>query len=127
MNYLEWRTAHFYNQGLDLIVQTVEFITVGPELSSNKEWLDIAKNHAVTLAVHGRQLRLWSKPLRPIVHYLTPLGRDLRRQVDRARNLVEPVIQKCRAERAECLAKGIQAPVYVDSIQWFEETADENW
>lgn len=110
-----------------MIVQTVEFVTVGPELSSNKEWLDIAKKHAITLAVHGRQLRLWSKPLRRIVHYLTPLGKDLRGQVNRTRSLVEPIIQKRRAERAACLARGVKPPVYVDSIQWFEETADGNW
>ncbi|OIW25674.1 P450 monooxygenase [Coniochaeta ligniaria NRRL 30616] len=123
----EWHSTHFYNQGLDLIVRTVEFIMVGEELSSNTEWLDISKKHALTMAVHARQLRLWSKPLRPVVHYLSPLGKNLRNQVDKARSLVEPIVQKRRTERAACLAKGVDPPVYVDSIQWFEEAANGNW
>lgn len=110
-----------------MIVRTVEFIMVGEELSSNPEWLDISKNHAVTMAVHARQLRLWSKALRPFVHYLSPLGKKLRDQVNKTRSLVEPIVQKRRAERAACLAKGVDPPVYVDSIQWFEEAADGDW
>ncbi|KAK1658041.1 P450 monooxygenase [Colletotrichum godetiae] len=123
----EWHTTHFYNQGLDLIVNTVEFIMVGEELSTNPEWLDISKKHALTMAVHARQLRLWSKLLRPFVHYLSPLGKNLRDQADKTRSLVEPIVRKRRAERATCLAKGVKPPVYVDSIQWFEEAANGDW
>lgn len=100
---------------------------VREELSRNTEWLEISKKHALTMAVHARQLRLWSKLLRPFIHNLSPLGKNLRGQVDETRSLVEPIVQKRRAEREVCLTKGVKPPVYVDSIQWFEETANGDW
>ncbi|OHF04576.1 P450 monooxygenase [Colletotrichum orchidophilum] len=54
-------------------------------------------------------------------------GKNLRDQVDKTRSLVEPIVQKRRAERAACLTKGVKPPVYVDSIQWFEEAANGDW
>lgn len=123
----EWHTAPVYYQGLDLVVRTVAFILVGDELCRNEEWLDLCKNHALTMAVQARELRLWPVILRPIVHWLKPGGQKLRHQVRRTRALVEPVIERRRAEKAACIAKGIDPPVYIDTIQWFEEVAQGEW
>nr|Q3S2T8.1 RecName: Full=Dihydromonacolin L monooxygenase mokC; AltName: Full=Cytochrome P450 monooxygenase mokC; AltName: Full=Dihydromonacolin L hydroxylase; AltName: Full=Monacolin K biosynthesis protein C; AltName: Full=Monacolin L hydroxylase [Monascus pilosus]ABA02241.1 P450 monooxygenase [Monascus pilosus] len=123
----EWHTAPVYNECLDLVTRTVTFIMVGDKLAHNEEWLDIAKHHAVTMAIQARQLRLWPVILRPIVHWLEPQGAKLRAQVRRARQLLEPIIQERRAEKAKCLAQGIEPPRYVDSIQWFEDTAKGQW
>lgn len=100
---------------------------VGDKICHNEEWLDIAKNHAVSVAVQARQLRVWPMLLRPLAHWFQPQGRKLRDQVRRARKIIDPEIQRRRAEKAACVAKGVQPPQYVDTMQWFEDTADGRW
>ncbi|KAE8380925.1 cytochrome P450 [Aspergillus bertholletiae] len=94
---------HFPNQPcVDVVTRTATLIMVG-----DKEWLDIAKYHSVTLSMQARQLRLWPIILRPI--------------------LLEPIIQERRAEQTKSLAQGIEPPRYVDSIQWLEDPAKGQW
>lgn len=127
MTLIEWHVAPVYTQCLDFITRTVTFIMVGENLAHNEEWLSIAKNHAVTMAVQARQLRLWPAVLRPLVHWLEPKGVELRAQVRRVRELLEPVIEARRREKAACVTKGLEPPRYHDSLQWFEDTAKNQW
>lgn len=121
----EWHSAHIYAQGVDLVTRTVAFVVVGEDLCHNAEWIEIARQHALTMAVQARELRLWPVALRRTVHWLK--GAKLRDQVRRTRAMVEPVVKRRRAEAAECLSKGIDPPVYIDALQWFEDAAQGEW
>lgn len=86
------------------------------ELVHNKEWLDIAVNYTVTLFQAARDLRQWPEPLQPIANVFLKSSRDLRAAGNKAKSIIEPVVQARRLARTK---PGFVRPN--DTLEWLDE------
>ncbi|GKT48776.1 dihydroML-236B monooxygenase mlcC [Colletotrichum spaethianum] len=111
---------------LQVITCTTSRVFLGEKICRNEEWLKTAKAHAAGVFTAGYELRLWPAPIRPIVHWFLPKCREARAQVDRARDIIMPVVIERRVEKAQLEACGKSAPEYNDAIGWFERATNGN-
>ncbi|PSN71499.1 cytochrome P450 [Corynespora cassiicola Philippines] len=89
----------------------------GIELCRNEEWLSLTPQYAIDVFMAARALRQWPRSLTDIVHWFLPETRKIRAQVKRARELLEPVVEKRRQNSAK-------AAKTADAIAWFDEVAN---
>ena len=71
----------------------------------------------------AERLRHMPSPLRRLVHWWLPEAQKLRAEVKQAGDIIRPVLEHRRQEKAMLNAQG-QAPIeYDDAIEWFEQIA----
>ncbi|KAL4875201.1 cytochrome P450 [Aspergillus karnatakaensis] len=123
MNSPEWHDVPLKSSLLDMISQQSAHIFLGPNFSRNPDWLKLSRS--ITLHAFGavRELRVYPSVLRPLVGHFLPACKSLRSEIAKARMLIEPLVEGRRAERAQCAAKGVEPPVYLDTVAWAEECA----
>lgn len=111
---------------LQLIARVTSRAFVGPELATNKEWLDVSIDYMVQAFVAAQTLYDWPSLLRPLVHFFLPECRELRRTMARARRILEPVVarRRARTEQQEASAGcGSTSRKVTDTIGWMDEVA----
>jgi hypothetical protein len=69
---------------------------VGAELCRNAEWLDIAINFTINRAIAVQAIQAWPWILQPVVHWFLPTCKAVRRQIQRARTILMPVLERER-------------------------------
>ncbi|KAK1970771.1 cytochrome P450 [Colletotrichum sublineola] len=70
-------------------------------------------------------LRMWPKAVRPLVHWILPQCRKLRKQVAEARQIVIGIIDRRRKAKAAAEAENRPEPVFNDVIEWFAQDEQE--
>lgn len=66
---------------------------VGAELCRNAEWLDIAITFTINRAIAVQAIQAWPWILQPIVHWFLPTCKAVRHQIQRARDILMPVLE----------------------------------
>lgn len=99
-------------------------VFVGPELASEPEWQKLILTYTVNLFGGVRALRTWPSFTRPLVHWFLPQCRKCREQVNLARTLLRPTLEKREMAKREAEAKGVSPPKYEDTIFWMQELAN---
>ncbi|KAI8314173.1 Cytochrome P450 monooxygenase eqxH [Colletotrichum sp. SAR11_240] len=94
-------------------------IFMGEELCRNEEWTKASGDYTITAFKATDEVRAWPRLLRPIVHWAMPVCQDLRQQLVKANNALEPHIKKRNAIKAAALAKGQPSP-FDDLVEWWE-------
>lgn len=117
---IEWKEWLLKPQIVTLVTKVTTRSFLGPEFSSHPEWLQIAAEFTINAFLAARELRLWPKPLRPIVHWFLSSCRKVRRQSKRARELIGPEVEK-RVAKAN--ADPTNNNNSLDIVQWMEQTA----
>ncbi|KAL7950689.1 cytochrome P450 [Trichoderma barbatum] len=121
----EWHDVNLKNTNLALVARLSSRIFLGEELCRNKDWLRITVNYTVDLMKAAEQLRQVPGPLRRLVHWILPEAKKLRAEVKQASDIIRPVLEKRRKEKASHLAQGKEPVEYYDAIEWFEQIAEE--
>ncbi|KAI0527714.1 cytochrome P450 [Xylaria bambusicola] len=119
----EWKEVGLQGMTLSLVAQLSSRVFLGEKLCRNPEWLDVTSQYPPTAFNAAQQLRLYPKPLQPLVNWFLPECRLLRRQQARARSMIVPVIEERKAEKRRAIEAGQPVPVYDDAIDWAEEEA----
>lgn len=119
----EWSEIKFHRLCLMIPSQVSAKVFLGEPLCHNKEWLDISIKYTVDSFIAARKLRVTPPFLRPILHYFMPEMKVIKKEVARARELIEPEVEKRRKARAEALAAGKEPPKAMDSLAWLDEVA----
>ncbi|KAL0941431.1 cytochrome p450 monooxygenase [Colletotrichum truncatum] len=109
---------------LEVITCTTSRVFLGEKICRNKEWLRNAKAHAAGVFTAGYELRLWPTPIRPIIHWFLPKCREARAQVEKARDIIMPVVMERRLEKVHLESQGKPVPEYNDAIDWFERATN---
>lgn len=109
-----------------LVAQVSARIFIGPELSSNKAWLDVSVNYATQAFFAAEALRRWHPALRPLVHWVLPECRKLRSELTRARQILAPVVRKRQEQRrlAREAGDGCPSSKVADTVGWMDEVAN---
>jgi cytochrome P450 len=74
---------------------------LGSELCRNAEWLDIAKSFTMNRFAAVAAIQSWPKVLHPVIHWFLPPCKVVRRQIQRARNILMPVLERERRANRE--------------------------
>lgn len=117
----EWHDVQIKDCLLQLIARISSRVFLGEQLCRNDEWLNITINYSVDLFTAAKELGIWPKPLRPIVHWFLPSVRKLRSEIADAREIITPLVVNRRSMRAAAVASGKPEPRFNDAIDWFEE------
>ncbi|CAP96442.1 Fumitremorgin C monooxygenase [Penicillium chrysogenum] len=92
----EWHTVSIHDTVLALVAQMTTRAFVGAELCRNAEWLDIAINFTINRAIAVQAVQAWPWILQPVVHWFLPTCKAVRRQIQRARTILMPVLERER-------------------------------
>ncbi|KAF4225900.1 hypothetical protein CNMCM6805_005707 [Aspergillus fumigatiaffinis] len=92
----EWHDVSIPETVLALIAQMTTRALLGPELCRNPEWLDIAKSFTTNRAIAVAAVQSWPSFLQPVIHWFLSPCRALRRQIQCARNILLPVLERER-------------------------------
>lgn len=119
----EWSEIKFHRLALMIPSQVSAKVFLGEPLCHNKEWLDISIKYTVDSFIAARKLRVTPPFLRPVLHHFMPEMKVIKQEVARARELIEPEVEKRRRARREAMAAGKEPPKPMDSLEWLDEVA----
>lgn len=120
----EWRTVAIKGK-LNLLVARISArVFLGPELCRNPVWLKIAVSHIMTGFMAALSLRMFPGFLRPLVTWVLPPCRSLRSQVQQARDMIRPVIERRKEEKAAAVSRGETPVQYNDGVEWADMYAN---
>lgn len=95
----DWHAVSVHETVLALTAQMTSRAFIGPELCRNPLWQDITINFTMNRAAAVQAIQRWPVVFHPIVHWFLPVCRDVRRQIQRAREILTPVLERDRRER----------------------------
>ncbi|KAK6209890.1 cytochrome P450 [Colletotrichum tabaci] len=121
-----WHAIHMRNTVLEVIARVSSRVFLGTELCRNEVWLDITKNYTLDGFSAGERLRDFSPFVRPFVHWFLPVCQSARKRVRESATIIQPIIDKRNALKAQAVAEGKPEPEYLDAIEWFERAAQAN-
>lgn len=75
----------------------------------------------MTCFLAADMVRMFPKPIRPLVHRILPLSIKVRSDVKKARAIVEPVLAERKQIKEEARRRGEPIPKFDDAIEWCEE------
>ncbi|KAK8011860.1 hypothetical protein PG989_000120 [Apiospora arundinis] len=113
----EWKEVT--PDGIMLVVTRMSSrIFMGEELCNDEEWIRESAQY-VSVAFKGIfELSQWPRLMRPVVHWFLPRFIEIRRRLQRCRNVLQPHIDRRLAVKAAAAERGEPSP-YNDSIEWF--------
>ncbi|KAJ5365912.1 hypothetical protein N7517_008798 [Penicillium concentricum] len=92
----EWHTVSIHETVLALVAQMTTRAFVGSELCRKAEWLDIAISFTINRAIAVQAIQAWPWFLQPVVHWFLPTCKAVRRQIQLAREILMPVLERER-------------------------------
>jgi hypothetical protein len=120
---LEWHEIELKSSLLKTVAQLSSKVFLGDEICRNPDWLRITVEYSVHSFLAAESLRIWPKILRPIASRFLPGCRKVRAEMEEARRIITPVLEKRRAQKREALQKGETTKQYNDAMEWMEESA----
>jgi cytochrome P450 len=101
---------------LNVAIRISSLIFLGPEASRNPDWHRVTKQYATNLMLAGRALWFWPRFLQPLVHWFLPGCRSLRAQLREACNIIQPIVDKKRAEETTSTKRSDNLVAWMDEI-----------
>lgn len=102
-----------------LVARISSRVFLGPELSNNEEWLNIALSYVTQASMVTRKLRGLHPLLRPLARWWFPELGVCREQVDKARKVITPLVQ----DRLQRKANGQITEKTADMLSWLDDKA----
>nr|WEP24415.1 cytochrome P450 [Curvularia sp.] len=116
----EWNETLILDSMLDLIARLSSRVFLGDKLCRNEDWLKITKEYTVNSMKAAHSVSALPGPLKYFLVFFSREGRQARDQLQRARELIIPVIEERRAMKEKAQETGKPAPVFNDAIDWAE-------
>lgn len=117
----EWNTILIRDVIATAVARISSRVFLGKDLCRNKRWLDISKTYAVDLFIVSFIMRACPPFIRPIVYWLIPQGRSIRKVVKDAHSIIDPEMQRRKGAIDEALRDGRKLPKTADSLGWMYE------
>ncbi|PLN80801.1 Fumitremorgin C monooxygenase [Aspergillus taichungensis] len=97
----EWHELEVYPMASRLVSQVLGRAFVGPRLCRDADWLEISTTYVANRMTAAVAVQKWGSILQPIVHWFLPSCRRLRAQVQRARELLQPELDRVKDNAVE--------------------------
>lgn len=101
-----------------MIARLSSFVFLGEKICRDAEWLNISVNYTIDAFQATRELRLCPSIFRPLIHWILPSTRKLRKHLYTAREIVRKEIEKRAANSQD------QSHKQPDAMNWLRETAE---
>ncbi|GES61623.1 cytochrome P450 [Aspergillus terreus] len=121
--WIEWHEVDLRASILGIVAQLSSRVFLGEQICRNPDWLRITVNYTVDSFIAAQDLRLWPKPLRPLVANFLPSCRKIRSELREAAEIITPVLEERRKAKETQVRVGRTPERYVDAMQWMEESA----
>ena len=95
----DWTAIKVQPLGVRAIARLSGRAFVGPSINRNKEWIDTSINYAIHVFIAAVKLQFFPEWMRPVGQYLVSELRQTRRDVARARAMVQPIIEERLREK----------------------------
>ncbi|KAI1877566.1 hypothetical protein JX265_003574 [Neoarthrinium moseri] len=118
-----WTQVRIKPAILDIIARISSRIYLGEQLCRNEEWLRITKTYTTNFYTASTNLRMFPKSTRFLAHWFLPDCRKLRFELNDARRIIMPLVQRRNQIRQEAAAAGLSIPRFNDAIDWAEQEA----
>jgi cytochrome P450 len=111
----DWHEVSPKQTMLGVVIRLSSLVLLGPEVSRNPDWHRAIMQYAVNVLTAYYALSVWPRFLQPLVHWFLPGCRRLRTHLREARNIIQPLVDKKRAE--------VTTPMKPSDnlIQWMDE------
>ncbi|EUC29006.1 hypothetical protein COCCADRAFT_29839 [Bipolaris zeicola 26-R-13] len=96
-----WEGFEVKDVAIDITARVSGHVFVGEQLARNDNWLAISKEYTIRIFGNGVVLNFFPPFLRAFMYQILPPCRQLRKQVQDARKLLEPEAQKIINQRKE--------------------------
>ncbi|SCO76981.1 probable gibberellin cluster-GA14-synthase [Fusarium oxysporum] len=120
----EWHDITAKDANMKLMARITSRVFLGKEMCRNPQWLRITSTYAVIAFRAVEELRFWPAWLRPVVQWFMPHCTESRALVQEARDLINPLLERRRAEKAEAERTG-EKFTYNDAVEWLDDLARE--
>ncbi|KJZ80345.1 hypothetical protein HIM_00195 [Hirsutella minnesotensis 3608] len=117
----EWHEVSLSYTALKVVAQMASRAFVGPEIGRDPRWHGIIITYTHNVYQASQALHLWPKALRPFVARFLPSCKALQAQIAEARGILEPLVARRRAQRAEQQAEGAHGSPSRDVVDWLED------
>lgn len=121
----EWRQEPLKLPIQRLVARLSSRVFPGEGLCRNERWLQIAIEYTVDAFIATRVLRVVPALLRPVLHWIIPQCRKLRKDVSDAQLLIGPEVEMRKNRAREALAAEKKPPKVADAIGCMYEVARE--
>lgn len=106
-----------------IITRMSSMIFLGNELGRDPKWVQNAMDYMFHSLPAAAQLRQWPRFLRPLIAQFLPACRQVRADMQTARDLINPVIEHRRFLEKKSLEAGQPIPENDDALAWMEKAA----
>ncbi|KPM39811.1 hypothetical protein AK830_g6724 [Neonectria ditissima] len=113
----EWHQVHILEKIPNVVARCVAQVFLGQEFARNPAWIRITRDYTLAGVPVGFILRLWPVSWRPLLQWIIPGTGKLRSMMAEARQIMEPALEKRRQQKAAGESG------FMDSLQWFDESA----
>ncbi|KPM42340.1 Dihydromonacolin L monooxygenase LovA [Neonectria ditissima] len=118
----EWHEVVAKEANLQLMARVTSRVFLGVEMCRNPDWLRITSTYAVVAFRAVEELRFWPSWFRSTVQWFLPQCAAARALVQEAKDLINPLLERRRLEKAEAARRGEKCE-HNDAIEWLEQTA----
>lgn len=117
----EWNTILIRDVTATAVARISSRVFLGKDLCRNKRWLEISKTYAVDIFIVSLIMRCCPSFLRPIVYWVIPQSRSIRKAVRDTHSIIDPEMQRRKGAIDEALRDGRKLPNTADSLGWMYE------
>lgn len=122
----EWKEHLFVDSLQRLVSQVSSRVFLGAPLCRNEEWIKIAIDYTLELMTASYSMQYIPRLLRPFIYRFLGAMTTLEKTTQKARNIIEPEVERRRLVAAEAKARGEKHPKALDAIDWMIETAEDD-
>lgn len=116
-----WKTTVLTPALLKTVGRLTALVFLGDKFMDNPQWQQISIMYTVDAFMAARALNEWPAFSRPFVHWFLPECKKIRAEVKIAKDMIQPEVDKRRAELAA--HGGKPRPKVLDSVDWFYASA----
>ncbi|KAL4758909.1 cytochrome P450 [Aspergillus foveolatus] len=119
----DWHTIPVKQTVLDIVAQLSSKVFLGDQICRNPDWLRITVAYTVDSFLAAEALRMWPTFMRRLVAPFIPGVQKIRTELEQARRIIIPVLEKRKAEKQAAIAAGKNPARYNDAMEWMEQCA----
>ncbi|KAI1744956.1 cytochrome P450 [Xylaria scruposa] len=119
----EWQVRRLKDDVSDIVARLSARVFLGLNLCRNKRWLDISKTYTTDLFITSYIMRMAPAILRPIVYWIIPQARSIRKAVRDAHEIIDPEVERRKKAIDAAHAAGEKPPKTADALGWMYESA----
>lgn len=119
----DWHSFPLAPSLLKQIAQQSSRVFLGEKICRNPDWLRVATDYTTSSFRAAEELPDWPSILHPILVRILGSTREMQRQFQKARDIIEPVLKERAISKEAARLEGKSPPVYNDALEWMEQAS----